>query len=37
LGGIEDKRDVKDITVDSDKILVLKGVTIFGGIDIKSH
>jgi predicted membrane protein len=37
LGGIEDKRDVKDINVDSDKILVLKGVTIFGGIDIKSH
>lgn len=37
LGGIEDKRDVKELSATGEKILVLKGVTIFGGIDIKSY
>lgn len=37
LGGIEDKRDVTKINTTGDKILVLKGVTIFGGIDIKTY
>ncbi len=37
LGGIEDKRDTKQINPTGDKILVLKGVTIFGGIDIKTY
>lgn len=37
LGGIEDKRSVTDRVESDGKILVLKGVTIFGGIDIKSY
>lgn len=36
LGGIEDKRPVREHNTPSNKVLVLKGVTIFGGIDIKS-
>lgn len=35
LGGIEDKRQMHN-AVSSDKILVLKGTTILGGIEIKS-
>jgi hypothetical protein len=39
FGGIEDKRPIlRDASiVDSEKILVLKGTCIFGGIDIKSY
>lgn len=37
LGGIEDKRKGLDKEPSSGKILVLKGVTVFGGIDIKSY
>ncbi|MCU0421494.1 MAG: cell wall-active antibiotics response protein [Bacteroidia bacterium] len=37
LGGIEDKRVNNALPKSENKILVLKGVTIFGGIDIKSH
>ena len=33
FGGIEDKRDV--VGAQADKVLVLKGTSIFGGIDIK--
>lgn len=36
LGGIEDKR-VSSGTYDPDKILVLKGTTLFGGLEIKSY
>ena len=36
LGSIEDKRPVSEHYTPSGKVLVLKGVTIFGGIDIKS-
>lgn len=36
LGSIEDKRPVSEHYIPGNKVLVLKGVTIFGGIDIKS-
>ncbi|MBI3137468.1 MAG: hypothetical protein HYZ15_02665 [Sphingobacteriales bacterium] len=36
FGGLEDKRSVSGITEHSDKILLLKGTVIFGGIEIKS-
>jgi predicted membrane protein len=37
LGGIEDKRAVNDMISNGSKILVLKGVTVFGGIEIKNY
>lgn len=38
MGGIEDKRQIqKDVVVDSEKVLVLRGTCIFGGIEIKSY
>lgn len=37
LGGIEDKRHTDAANVDPQKILLLKGTSIFGGIDIKSY
>lgn len=37
FGGIEDKRKMQTVTENPDKILVLKGTVIFGGIDIKSY
>jgi predicted membrane protein len=39
LGGIEDKRPIMSdpSSVDPNKVLVLKGTCIFGGIDIKSY
>lgn len=37
LGGIEDKRTQIESAIDPTKILVLKGITIFGGIDIKNY
>ncbi|MFL5751823.1 MAG: LiaF transmembrane domain-containing protein [Bacteroidia bacterium] len=38
FGGIEDKRPVhKEVITDAAKVLVLKGTTFFGGIDIKSY
>jgi predicted membrane protein len=36
LGGIEDKRHTDTTLVDPDKILLLKGTSILGGIDIRS-
>lgn len=36
FGGINDKRHLQNSITDQSKILVLKGTTIFGGIDIKS-
>jgi len=36
FGGIEDKRRMQTITENPEKILVLRGTVIFGGIDIKS-
>lgn len=38
FGGIEDKREVKkDMLSDVEKILVLRGTSFFGGIEIKSY
>jgi len=37
LGGVEDKRDPRFLRIESDKILVLEGVSLFGGIEIKSY
>jgi hypothetical protein len=38
MAGLEDKRNVQnDVVGESDKILVLKGSIVFGGIEIKSY
>lgn len=37
LGGVEDKRFHQKEDLGSHKILIIKGTTIFGGIDIKSY
>ena len=38
LGGIEDKRlKINDFSESNNKVLVLKGTSIFGGIDIRSY
>lgn len=36
FGGMEDKRNMQNLTENSGKILLLKGTVIFGGIEIKS-
>lgn len=37
FGGIEDKRQMSSVTVDAEKVLVLEGTSIFGGIDIRNY
>ena len=37
FGGIEDKRPVIATKIDTSKVLILKGNTIFGGIEIRSY
>jgi predicted membrane protein len=37
FGGIEDKRKMMAVTENADKVLVLRGTVIFGGIEIKSY
>jgi predicted membrane protein len=37
FGGIEDKRTMQNVSGNADKILVLKGTTLFGGIEIKNY
>lgn len=38
MGGVEDKRAVHpNITEDPQRVLILRGTTVFGGIDIKSY
>ncbi len=37
FGGIEDKRNIQSVTVNPDKILILRGTSVFGGIDIRSY
>ncbi len=37
FAGIEDKRPVQPGTFDPNKILILKGISIFGGIEIRSY
>ncbi len=37
FGGVEDKRSVQNAALDPNKILVLDGTSIFGGIEIRSY
>jgi predicted membrane protein len=37
FGGFTDKRHIKPETVVTDKILLIKGVVIFGGVEIKNY
>jgi len=37
LGGIEDKRPVQRELLSEQKVLVIRGTSVFGGIDIKSY
>lgn len=37
FGGIEDKRSMQNVAANPGKVLVLKGTTIFGGIEIKNY
>ncbi len=36
FGGVEDKRQIQPDTFNSDKVLIIKGISIFGGIDIRN-
>jgi predicted membrane protein len=36
FGGIDDKRSVNPANISSDKILIIQGTVVFGGIEIKS-
>jgi len=37
FGGLEDKRSLQTLSENPDKILLLRGTVIFGGIDIKTY
>ncbi len=37
LGSVEDKRPLRGTTTDEKKVLILRGTTVFGGIDINSY
>jgi len=37
LGSIDDKRSLENVVIDPNKVLVLKGVSVLGGIDIRSY
>ena len=37
LGGIDDKRIIQPSGVDPNKVLIIKGTSILGGIDIRSY
>jgi hypothetical protein len=34
--GIEDKRTYRETAIDPDKVLILKGTVLFGGLEIRS-
>ena len=36
FGGIDDKRMIQNTVIDRNKVLVIKGTSIFGGVEIKS-
>jgi predicted membrane protein len=36
FGGVDDKRQISGVTLDPNKILVLDGTCMFGGIEIRS-
>jgi predicted membrane protein len=37
FGGVEDKRQIQNTALDPNKILILDGTSIFGGIEIRSY
>jgi hypothetical protein len=37
LGGVEDKRNIPNIPQVPNRVLILKGFSMFGGIEIKSY
>jgi len=37
MGGIDDKRPQQNVSLNSDKVLVLKGTAVFGGIEILNY
>jgi hypothetical protein len=37
FGGVEDKRSVQNAVFDPNKVLILDGTSIFGGIEIRSY
>jgi len=37
FAGLEDKRQFQGITIDPNKVLILKGTSVFAGIEIKSY
>ena len=37
FGGVEDKRSVHNVPLDPNKLLIIDGTSIFGGIEIKSY
>lgn len=37
FGGVEDKRNLAALVPDKDKILLLKGICVFGGIELRSY
>ena len=37
FGGVEDKRSIQNAALDPNKILILDGTSIFGGIEIRSY
>ncbi len=37
FGGVEDKRSIQNAALDPNKVLVLDGTSIFGGIEIRSY
>jgi len=37
FGGVEDKRSIQNTALDPNKILILDGTSIFGGIEIRSY
>jgi predicted membrane protein len=37
FGGVEDKRSVQNTTLDPNKLLIIDGTSIFGGIEIRSY
>jgi predicted membrane protein len=36
FGGVDDKRQINGVTLDPNKVLVLDGTCMFGGIEIRS-
>jgi hypothetical protein len=37
FGGVDDKRQISGVKLDPNKVLILDGTCMFGGIEIKSY